>query len=54
MWNVNYIIKYQKDIKGRIDTMKTVAYLRVSSKDQNLDRQLVEIKKSGIEDKYIY
>ena len=34
--------------------MKTVAYLRVSSKDQNLDRQLDEIKKLGIEDKYIY
>ncbi|MBZ9622590.1 recombinase family protein [Clostridium sp. FP2] len=37
-----------------IDIMKTVAYLRVSSKDQNLDRQLDEIKKLGIEDKYIY
>jgi DNA invertase Pin-like site-specific DNA recombinase len=34
--------------------MKTVAYLRVSSKDQNLDRQLDEIKKLGIEDKYVY
>ncbi|MBE6066199.1 MAG: recombinase family protein [Clostridium lundense] len=34
--------------------MKTVAYIRVSSKDQNLDRQLDEIKKLGIEDKYIY
>lgn len=34
--------------------MKTVAYLRVSSKDQNLNRQLDEIKKLGIEDKYIY
>jgi DNA invertase Pin-like site-specific DNA recombinase len=34
--------------------MKTVAYLRVSSKDQNLDRQLDEIKQLGIEDKYIY
>ncbi|HEY8889342.1 MAG TPA: recombinase family protein [Clostridium sp.] len=34
--------------------MKTVAYLRVSSKDQNLDRQLDEIKKLGIEDKNIY
>ncbi|WP_309559717.1 recombinase family protein [Clostridium tagluense] len=34
--------------------MKTVAYLRVSSKDQNLDRQLDEIKKLGIEDKFIY
>ncbi|NMM65544.1 recombinase family protein [Clostridium sp. P21] len=33
---------------------KTVAYVRVSSKDQNLDRQLYEIKKLGIEDKYIY
>jgi DNA invertase Pin-like site-specific DNA recombinase len=33
---------------------KTVAYVRVSSKDQNLDRQLDEIKKLGIEDKYIY
>lgn len=34
--------------------MKTVAYLRVSSKDHNLNRQLDEIKKLGIEDKYIY
>ena len=34
--------------------MKTVAYLRVSSNDQNLDRQLDEIKNLGIEDKYIY
>ena len=33
---------------------KTVAYIRVSTKDQNLDRQLEEIKKLGIEDKYIY
>ncbi|WP_129598423.1 recombinase family protein [Anaerophilus nitritogenes] len=33
---------------------KTVAYLRVSSKDQNLDRQLDRIKELGIEDKYIY
>lgn len=33
---------------------KTVSYLRVSSKDQNLNRQLDEIKKLGIEDKYIY
>lgn len=34
--------------------MKTVAYLRVSSREQNLDRQLDEIRKLGIEDKYIY
>ena len=33
---------------------KTVAYIRVSSKDQNLDRQLEELKKLGIEEKYIY
>lgn len=33
---------------------KTVAYIRVSSKDQNLDRQIDEMKKLGIEDKYIY
>lgn len=33
---------------------KTVAYIRVSSKDQNLDRQLEELKKIGIEEKYIY
>lgn len=30
---------------------KTVAYIRVSSKDQNLDRQLEELKKIGIEEK---
>jgi DNA invertase Pin-like site-specific DNA recombinase len=34
--------------------MKIVAYLRVSSKEQNLDRQIDEIQKLGIEDKYIY
>ena len=33
---------------------KIVAYVRVSSKDQNLDRQLDELKKLGIEEKYIY
>lgn len=33
---------------------KTVGYVRVSSKDQNLDRQLDEMKRLGIEDKYIY
>lgn len=33
---------------------KTVAYIRVSSKDQNLDRQLEKLKKIGIEEKYIY
>lgn len=33
---------------------KTVAYIRVSSKEQHLDRQLEELKKIGIEEKYIY
>ena len=33
---------------------KTVAYIRVSATEQNLDRQLEEIKKLGIEEKYIY
>lgn len=34
--------------------MKRVAYVRVSSKDQNLDRQMTEVQKLGIEEKYIY
>ena len=33
---------------------KTVAYIRVSSKDQNLDRQLAVLNALGIEEKYIY
>ncbi len=33
---------------------KTVAYVRVSSKDQNLDRQLEVLKNMGIQEKYIY
>lgn len=33
---------------------KTVAYIRVSSKEQNLDRQLDILHDLGIEDKYIY
>lgn len=33
---------------------KTVAYVRVSTKEQNLDRQLEELYKLGIEEKYIY
>lgn len=33
---------------------KTVAYIRVSSKEQNLSRQIDEMKKLGIEEKYIY
>ena len=33
---------------------KTVAYVRVSTKEQNLDRQLEVLKKLGIEEKYIY
>lgn len=33
---------------------KMVGYIRVSTKDQNLDRQREQMKKLGIEDKYIY
>lgn len=33
---------------------KTVAYVRVSSKEQNLQRQLDEMAMLGIEEKYIY
>ena len=33
---------------------KTVAYIRVSTKDQNLDRQLAVLKELGIDDKYVY
>ena len=33
---------------------KTVAYIRVSSKGQNLDRQIEEMKSLGINEKYIY
>lgn len=33
---------------------KTVAYIRVSTKEQNLDRQLEALKELGIEEKYIY
>ena len=33
---------------------KTVAYIRVSTKEQNLDRQLAVLKELGIDDKYIY
>lgn len=33
---------------------KTVAYIRVSTKDQNLDRQLSVLKELGIDEKYIY
>lgn len=33
---------------------KTVAYIRVSTAEQNLDRQLKELKKLGIQEKYIY
>jgi DNA invertase Pin-like site-specific DNA recombinase len=34
--------------------MKKVAYMRVSTKNQNLDRQYEDFKKLGIPDRYIY
>lgn len=33
---------------------KVVAYIRVSSKRQNLDRQIEQMKNLGISEKYIY
>lgn len=33
---------------------KTIAYIRVSSKGQNLDRQIEDMKRLGIEEKNIY
>lgn len=35
-------------------TMETFAYIRVSSKDQNIDRQLNEMKELGINERYIF
>lgn len=32
----------------------TYAYIRVSTKNQNIDRQYVEIKEFGVDDKFIY
>ena len=33
---------------------KTVGYVRVSSKDQNLDRQILQMQELGISEKHIY
>lgn len=33
---------------------KLVGYARVSTKEQNLDRQVEEFKELGIDEKYIY
>lgn len=33
---------------------KTLAYVRVSTKDQNIERQLAVLKALGIDDKYVY
>lgn len=38
----------------RLLTMRSFFYARISSKDQVLDRQIVEAKKLGIEDEYIF
>lgn len=48
------IIKTTSKRRVLIRMAKTVAYIRVSSKDQNLDRQYQEMKTLGIDDKYIY
>lgn len=37
-----------------MDNMKIFGYVRVSTKEQNEDRQLISIRKMGVEDKKIY
>jgi len=40
---------------SRTEVIKLIyAYIRVSTKGQNIDRQYVEIKEFGVDDKYIY
>ena len=34
--------------------MRKIGYCRVSTKEQNLDRQISAMKKEGVEEKYIY
>ena len=39
---------------GGVEMSKTVGYIRVSCKDQCLERQLAVLQALGIEEKYIY
>lgn len=48
------ILNIMRNLIGGIDTLKQVAYIRVSSNDQNIDRQYEQIKDLGIEEKHIY
>lgn len=47
------IIVSEKEYKQGSDTM-IYGYARVSSKEQNLDRQLAELKKAGVEERNIF
>lgn len=49
------LYKERKQIKTRGKEMgKIVGYVRVSSKDQNADRQMDEMEKRGVLRKHIY
>lgn len=44
-----------KNTQGRNDMENiTYGYVRVSSKDQNIERQLIALKNAGISEKHIY
>lgn len=47
------IIVSYKEYKWRSDTM-IYGYARVSSKEQNLDRQLIELRQAGVEERNIF
>lgn len=46
-------VKMNKKIEG-IRFMITMGYARVSTKEQNLDRQIVKFKELGIEDRLFF
>lgn len=39
---------------GGIDTLMIIGYIRVSSKDQNIDRQVAKMKELGIEERFTF
>lgn len=55
MWTLQTFMIYllYKINKWRLGHMRIYAYARVSSKDQNLDRQIVELKKY-VDERYIF
>ena len=46
----NYFINY----KERVIKLQKFGYVRVSTKEQNIDRQIAALKQYGIKDRYIY